>query len=356
MDTSTIRLNMGGSSNITLLSNDFIDNYMKDANDVQIKLYLYLLRKEGTGCDTSVSELADYFNYTEKDVERALNYWEKKGVLSVGTATAMGASRENCAPLYKVPGTCDVKYKVPGTVNYTIDILRAFKKSPETSWLITALQQYTGRPVGTDQMSGLLYMYDALKMEPALIDYLMQYSIEQGEDNINYMKDTARYWAERGIHTADDAKSFLNKEKRSSAMESPAEFDAKVANIMYLLGRSGKPAPMELLLINRWLCTYGFDMDMIEEACNRAVAAVDTNRPAYAEGILSSWNEKGIRNMDQVRTADENFRNARFNKNFASRPASSCLSPAPSGSGTFCNIEQQDYDFDHWSSILVNND
>lgn len=354
MDTNTIRLNISGSSNITLLSNDFIDNYMKDANDVQIKLYLYLLRNEGASNDTTVSELADYFNYTEKDVERALRYWEKKGVLTVGTATAMGGDdrhpaeeRTKCDDLYKVPFT---------TPNYTIEMLKVFKKSPDTSWLITALQQYTGRPVGTDQMSGLLYMYDALKMEPALIDYLMQYCIEQGEDNINYMKDTARFWAERGIHTADDAKSFLNRDKRNPVEEPSAEFDAKVANIMYLLGRSGKPAPMELLLINRWICTYGFDMEMIEEACNRAVAAVDTNRPAYAEGILSSWNEKGIRNMDQVRTADENFRNARFNRNFTSRPASSCLSSAPAGSGTFCNIEQQDYDFDRLSSILVNND
>ena len=352
MDTNTIRLNMGGSSNITLLSNDFIDNYMKDANDVQIKLYLYLLRNEGASNDTTVSELADYFNYTEKDVERALRYWEKKGVLTVGTATAMtGGDRH----FVQERTNCDEMYKVTGT-NYSIDMLKAFKKSPETSWLITALQQYTGRPVGPDQMSGLLYMYNALKMEPALIDYLMQYCIEQGEDNINYIKDTARYWAERGIHTADDAKSFLNKDKRSSLDEPSADFDAKVANIMYLLGRSGKPAPMELLLINRWICTYGFDMEMIEEACNRAVAAVDNNRPSYAEGILKSWNDKGIRNMDQVRTADENFRNARFNKNFASRPASSGSGSAPAGNSAFCNIEQQDYDFDELRRLLVTNE
>ena len=34
---------------VTLLSNSFIDNYMKDANDAQLKIYLYLLRRLGSG-------------------------------------------------------------------------------------------------------------------------------------------------------------------------------------------------------------------------------------------------------------------------------------------------------------------
>ena len=55
----------------------FIDEYMKDANDAQLKVYLYLLRMMSANLATSVSEIADKFNHTEKDVIRALKYWEK---------------------------------------------------------------------------------------------------------------------------------------------------------------------------------------------------------------------------------------------------------------------------------------
>ena len=67
----------------TVLSNKFIDEYMKDANDAQIKVYLYLLRMMGANRSTSVSEIADKFNHTEKDVMRALKYWEKMQLLSL---------------------------------------------------------------------------------------------------------------------------------------------------------------------------------------------------------------------------------------------------------------------------------
>ena len=67
------------SSEVTLIKNDFIDIYMTEANDAQIKVYLYLLRKLSGGSPFSVGDIADRFNYTEKDVLRALKYWDKIG-------------------------------------------------------------------------------------------------------------------------------------------------------------------------------------------------------------------------------------------------------------------------------------
>ena len=67
----------------TLVSNLFIDEYMKDANDAQIKIYLYLLRMMGAGRATSISDMADQFNHTEKEVLRSLRYWESKGLISL---------------------------------------------------------------------------------------------------------------------------------------------------------------------------------------------------------------------------------------------------------------------------------
>lgn len=67
----------------TVVSNRFIDEYMKDANDAQLKVYLYLIRMVSANLSTSVSEMADKFNHTEKDVLRALKYWEKNKLLSL---------------------------------------------------------------------------------------------------------------------------------------------------------------------------------------------------------------------------------------------------------------------------------
>ena len=70
-------------ADVTAVSNIFIDEYMKDANDAQLKVYLYLLRMTGANLPTGISDLADKFNHTEKDVLRALKYWEKNGLLAL---------------------------------------------------------------------------------------------------------------------------------------------------------------------------------------------------------------------------------------------------------------------------------
>ena len=67
----------------TAVSNRFIDDFMADANDAQLKIYLYLIRMMSANLPTSVSEIADKFNHTEKDVVRSLRYWERKGLLNL---------------------------------------------------------------------------------------------------------------------------------------------------------------------------------------------------------------------------------------------------------------------------------
>ena len=67
----------------TVVSNLFIDEYMKDANDAQLKVYFYLLRMLNAEQAISVSGIADKFNHTEKDVIRALKYWAKQQLLTL---------------------------------------------------------------------------------------------------------------------------------------------------------------------------------------------------------------------------------------------------------------------------------
>ena len=73
----------GGAADATVLSNVFIDEYLKDANDAQLKVYLFLVRRLQAGDPVSISDMADRFNHTEKDILRALFYWEKCGVLTL---------------------------------------------------------------------------------------------------------------------------------------------------------------------------------------------------------------------------------------------------------------------------------
>ena len=63
----------------TIVPNQFIDRFMPSANGEFVKVYLYLLRcihSHASNC--TISEIADKFNNTEMDIQRALRYWQKK--------------------------------------------------------------------------------------------------------------------------------------------------------------------------------------------------------------------------------------------------------------------------------------
>ena len=79
---SKIAIHSDNDYSATSVSNIFIDEYMSDANGEFVKIYLYLLRLMNAPDDSvSLSSIADKFEHTEKDVRRALSYWERMNLL-----------------------------------------------------------------------------------------------------------------------------------------------------------------------------------------------------------------------------------------------------------------------------------
>ena len=68
----------------------FIDTYMAGASGEYVKVYLYLLRHQQE--EVSIGQIADALNHTEADVQRALAYWQRAGVLGTCPSLRRAAS------------------------------------------------------------------------------------------------------------------------------------------------------------------------------------------------------------------------------------------------------------------------
>lgn len=80
--SAVLTLSQGAKMEFTVISNIFIDRYMPQANGSYVKVYLYLLRLVGDpSYNGTLSSVADRLEETKKDIERALKYWEKLGLL-----------------------------------------------------------------------------------------------------------------------------------------------------------------------------------------------------------------------------------------------------------------------------------
>lgn len=342
----------------TVISNKFIDEYMKDANDAQIKVYLYLIRMMNAGKATSVSEIADKFNHTEKDVLRALKYWEKIQLLSLdydGTKKLCGIHLRDLnkpagilsgdKPAEKNTSLGTVKAASAASVvsivtrqpedpftkpSYSADELRTFQKQDSAAQLIFIAESYIGRPLTSGELKSILYFSDCLRFSDDLIDYLIQYCVDRGKKDFKYIEAVALNWAKSGITTPKQAEKFA------------AKYDKSVYTIMKELGKSSAPTSKELEYINRWIKEYGFSSDIISEACERTVMATDSHRFEYAEGILSNWKKENVHHKSDIQRIDDLYQKRRQAK-----------TTTVATNNRFNQFSQREYDFEELEAKLL---
>ena len=362
---------------MTSVSNRFIDEYMTGANDIQLKVYLCLLRMLGANQATSVSDLADKFNHTERDIVRALKYWEKQQLLTldydaggipvgihirdldsdyeaperaedamsqslsifmeepVDAPARQAAGKGYASAAYEetTSGPERPPYEKPA---YTAGDIREFKDREDTKQIMFIAESYIGRPLTPAEMKSLLFFTDVLHFSVDLIDHLIAYCVERGKKDFKYIERVAVNWAENDVSTPAQAKRFSKK------------YDKNVYSIMNALGKNNAPTNKEAEYITRWIGEYGFDMDVILEACDRTVLATDRHRLEYAEGILSNWHQENVRRKSDIRKLDELYQQKKASAKTAKQ--------AGGGSGNkFNQFTQNSYDFDALEKELLSN-
>lgn len=356
---NSLTVSQGSHAGMTMLSNRFIDEYMKDANDAQMKVYLYLLRCAGTAQSTGISAIADHFNYTEKDIARALQYWDKKHVISLlyddakklagirlenldarpadivsmpTSVAALPLSQPHSLPSATAYSSSVVPAAPPAAIDVlsydksviTLDRIKAFKQQEMTAELVFITEQYLGKPLSTENIRSIIFMTDILNFSTDLVDHLVQYCVDRGKKDFRYIEKVAISWAEAGVTTPEEAASYA------------AKYDKNIYTVMNALGRTGSPTKKEASYIQKWLHEYAFSLDIILVACERCTVATDKHRFEYTDGILQSWRENNVHTMQDIQDVDAAFRKKR-----TSRAAHTALSTNP-----FHQFHQNQYDYD----------
>ncbi|MCR5790762.1 MAG: DnaD domain protein [Lachnospiraceae bacterium] len=289
------------SSAFTFVQNEFIDYYMKDINESQIKIYLYLLRIMGSHGSVSVSSIADFFNDSERDVIRALKYLDKKNLIMLeydNDKQPAGIRLLNAKE--EQPVIADTKEaleeKTPRKKNYSGEELLGFQERSDISQLIYAAETYLNRTLSRNDLCLLLYMNEGLKFSPELIEYLIEYCVSNKKKSMRYMESVALSWAQKGITSAEEAKAAT----MNTAL--PGE----VYRVFHAFGIKGRaPADPEVRRVEDWQNRFGFPAEILEEACARTIMHIHEPSFDYAEKILERWFQAGVKSMSDIAGLDE---------------------------------------------------
>lgn len=337
------RITLKGKCNgYTQVSNAFIDEYMTDANEAQIKIYLYLLRCIADSMPVSVSSIVDRFNFLESDILRAIMYWDKLGLLTVETDKAnniISICLNDCSTSgsFSVPKNTEqpvesVAIQNPDSTShfYPQNQIQEFKNMEEVKSLIFMTEHYIGKTLSKNDINTLIYIYDELHFPVELIEYLIEYCVNNGHRSMRYIEKTAIAWAGEGIISVDMAKRSVSR------------FKKEYFEILKAYGISGRnPVEVEIEYMSRWINELGFDLDIITEAIKRTMLNISKPSYSYTDKILSDWASKSVHHLSDIPAND---------KDKAKKKPTSSVS-----SNKFKNFNEREYDYNELAKEFVQN-
>lgn len=383
---SNFKLHQEGYTSSTSIPNCFIEKYMPKAAGEFVKIYIYLLKcLSENQSELSISKIADAFDDSEKDVTRALKYWERKGLLKlefdnktlvslqlISAAEMDGETQGHSADkaaeekasdivttIVRDEVLTDTEPSLPADAvveetpsfekrQYSKEEINAFSTQEDTYQLIYIIEKYTGHALTGTDMNSVFFFYDTLKMPIDLIEYLFEYCVSLGKKSMRYIETVAINWTERGIKTVTAAKT-LN-----------AIYSDKCYSVLKAFGLTGRqPAKGEVEYVSTWSLSYGYSLDLILEACNRTMKTIHQPSFEYADSILRRWKSSGVKSMDDIKALDEKRDNAIAKaENIVSKKGytgnGNKSSASSSSSNKFTKFDQRTYDYDALEEKLFN--
>ena len=288
----------------TVVPNYFIDAYMVHANGEYVKVYLYLLRcMNDPTMSFSISDVADKFDHTEKDIIRALKYWEKMHLLRLEfdenkELTGICFLDVASAPSPQIPAVSMQTKKaaaadVPPRENYSAAELRRLKEDADIKELLFVAEHYLGHPLNATEMNAILYWKESLNFSGDLIDYLIESCVAKGHKSVHYMEKVALSWAKAGISTVSAAKEEASRH---------SELHTAIKKAFGIQGRDFVPYEKEY--INTWQKEYGFGTEIISAACERTIRSIHQVSFEYADSILKNWKKNKVSSLQDIQALD----------------------------------------------------
>lgn len=341
---SSVTLRSEACTGATVLDNTFIDNYMPQANGEFVKVFIYLLRVLSDNGVFSLDKAADRLQCTEGDIMRALKYWSRQDLLSL----EMSSDKQLCGiTLRSLPSKQETIVSEEVIVSdspdaksekhsLTMERVRDLKQNEEIVQLLYITEQYLGKTLSPTEIEKILYFYDGLGMSADLIEYLIEYCVGKNHKSLRYIEKVAYSWHRDGITTVADAK------------KSVSGYSKEYFTILRYMGITNRsPVEDEVKIMDTWINTYGFTMEIIQEACSRTVLKTGQASFQYADRILESWKKKEVHDLDDIKSLDSEHQSGRQK----SQNSKSCRSSA--APNRFNNFQQRKYDFDEYEKKLL---
>lgn len=244
-------------------------------------LYIAVVQNRGGMDDEKVRAL---LKWDEPRFRRALHTLSSQGLVALPAAPAPPPPEEKPAEYTRA------------------DLARALEGG-EFAALTGAVEEKLGKKLTTPDLATLLGLYDQLGLPADVIFLLVGFCTERTaarygpgrRPTLRQIEREGYTWARLGLMDQESAAAYIRDSQRRQE---------DIPRMMRLLGLGErKPGVSEERYLTAW-SGMGFDDEALELAYDKTILKCKELRWAYMNKILSSWHQKGLHTMAQIREGD----------------------------------------------------
>lgn len=156
------------------------------------------------------------------------------------------------------------------------------RKGPHPA--VALAERMLGRSLSTRDVGSILEWVDEYGFTVEMVEAVIKEGFRQGVTRMSYLNSIAREWAEAGLETPEQAEAYIKEHEKTAA---------RYRRATQALGIKRSLTAAEQAMIERWYEEWGFDDEVILQACEQAAGA--KNPLQYTNKVLERWLQEGIR-------------------------------------------------------------
>lgn len=259
--------------NFTPVDNRFLLDFLPDASDICIRVYLVGLMLCYAGADSETS-LSDTLGLSEPAITEAYSYWQTMGLVRIRSEQPLIVEYLDLEPT-------ETGGVVPGKYANLVSALGS----------LIAPRQFDFRE--------LKHVYDWIEVygldEETVLELVSHCMDQKGRRvSVNYIDAVARTWSEGGVKTREAARAYL------------ANYELKkhgASEILRQWNKRRKPTKNETELYDKWIHEWGFSPEAVLATLPKLTVSGTPNF-VYLDELLDSLRQKGQLSKPEIEQAD----------------------------------------------------
>ena len=259
----------------TVVDNMFINNFLPDAPDLCVKVYLMGLSKcaNSVAPDNNITNFANVLNVTEQDVINAFNYWQEQGVVQIISTNPM-----------------EVRFM---PLNSSLGTIKKFNVGKYTDFNIQVQEILSKRMLTPTEFSEYYNVIEKYHIQPEALIMIIKYCANLKGENVSYpyIITVAKNWEKEGVHTCEDVENKITE---------LGVLDDKVNLVLGALGTKRKVQLEDVQMLNRWLGELDFDLNTIVAVAKRLQLKKIKADINYLNNALTKYYEMRLNSIIEI--------------------------------------------------------